>query len=411
MYGDERRLVACDAVAVDAAPRRVLLFPWGNVESKKGAFIVDSEGVRLMIEAFLQHGADLPIDYEHQTLGGDYAAPDGRAPAAGWIKTIEPVAGQGLFGLVQWTPGGEQTIRAREYRYLSPVVSVRKDDQRAVALHSVGLTNKPAIVNMPALVNRDDSASASRGGLNDRLLVGVDSMPSVDDLKSGIVPELRKVMGLAMNSESDLKAMLEVAVSLLTKALIQSDRGGNREAVEAALAVIATVQEWMEDDQWGVPTGVTANRAAIRNNLRTVACKILTRALYKTPDPATVSRGGGGSPSQARIDVTDTPEGRWSANADLRREFSDDKGAYLAFCKYDAKGVVQIFSREGTGNIRPGHQPACSSSAELEPEQAWQANADLRREFSDDFGAYKAFRKYDAAGVIRIFGQCRGGAS
>ena len=38
-----------------------------------------------------------------------------------------------------------QYLENKEYRYLSPVVNVRKADNKAVGLHSLALTNTPAI--------------------------------------------------------------------------------------------------------------------------------------------------------------------------------------------------------------------------------------------------------------------------
>jgi len=153
-----RRRVVCDRIAVDSAPSRVLLVPWGNVESSQGHFLVDQEAADLVVAAFSERRVDIPIDYEHGTLGGEYAAPDGTAPAAAWIKSIEVVPGEGLFGTVEWTQRGRNLVVAKEYRYLSPVVQVRKSDGRVVELHSAAMTNKPAIVGMRAIANKADES-------------------------------------------------------------------------------------------------------------------------------------------------------------------------------------------------------------------------------------------------------------
>ncbi|MFH0981583.1 MAG: phage protease [Planctomycetota bacterium] len=152
----ERELATLAGARLDAdpVPTRVLLVPWGHVQSTNGDFVVDAESGGLVIEAFKAHGADLPIDYEHQTLGGRYTAPTGQAPAAGWIKRIEVQEGFGIFAEVLWTPPALEQLAARQYRYLSPVALVRKADRKLVGLHSVALTNKPAIVNMTPIVNR-----------------------------------------------------------------------------------------------------------------------------------------------------------------------------------------------------------------------------------------------------------------
>ena len=144
-------------------PQRMVVAPWGEVQSTAGTFVVDEESGRLVVEAFGAHGTDLPIDYEHQTLGGTYASPRGTAPAAGWITALEAVPAEGIVATVNWTEEAREMLAAKEYRYLSPVAMVRKSDRKLVALHSVALTNKPAIVGMAAIVNRtpDDGGASS----------------------------------------------------------------------------------------------------------------------------------------------------------------------------------------------------------------------------------------------------------
>lgn len=136
-------------------PARVLLAPWGTVQSSNGNFVVDDESAGLTLEEFARHATDLPIDYEHQTLGGQYASPNGQAPAAGWIKRLFAEAGVGLLAEIEWTKPAQEQLAQKQYRYLSPVAIVRKSDRRLVSIHSAALTNKPAIVGMQPIVNRD----------------------------------------------------------------------------------------------------------------------------------------------------------------------------------------------------------------------------------------------------------------
>jgi len=133
----------------------VVVAPEGEVESKNGNFVIDRDGFAAILAAFSKHGADLPVDYEHQTLGGKFSAPDGRAPAAGWIKAVEYVQGKGIVAKVEWTDKARLMIQSGEYGYISPVVLVRKSDRRAVELHSVALTNKPAIARLERLVAKE----------------------------------------------------------------------------------------------------------------------------------------------------------------------------------------------------------------------------------------------------------------
>jgi phage I-like protein len=89
------------------------------------------------------HGStEIVIDYEHQTKN---ALQNGRpAPAAGWVKEVE-ARKEGLFGRVEWTAAAASAIRAREYRYLSPVYFHGKDG-KIFALQNAALTNAPNLV-------------------------------------------------------------------------------------------------------------------------------------------------------------------------------------------------------------------------------------------------------------------------
>ena len=205
----EQWVLAASALDGSEAPSRVLVAPWGRVESSNGTFLVDAEAGQMVVEAFAKQGTDLPVDYEHQSLGGTYASPNGQAPAAGWIRSIEIVSSEegeaGLFAHVDWTDAAKEKLTAREYRYLSPVVLVRKSDRRVVALHSVALTNKPAIVGMKPIVNRQQNS----GRIDDEPCGGD---PTCED---EAVEMLRLRLGL--DSESDLNAVLIAADDSLRK--------------------------------------------------------------------------------------------------------------------------------------------------------------------------------------------------
>lgn len=134
---------------VTGVPEKVKILPFGNVKSQKGNFIVDDESFKSIKNHFKNRGLDLVVDYEHQTLE------DVQAPAGGWIKDIEK-EGDAIVAKVEWTPKAQEYLKNKEYKYLSPVVLVRKADNKAVVLHSVALTNTPAIDNMYPIVNSID---------------------------------------------------------------------------------------------------------------------------------------------------------------------------------------------------------------------------------------------------------------
>lgn len=137
---------------LSGVPTRFRVLPWGKVKTSKGEFVVNEESARLIQQAFADRGVDMVIDWEHSTVGGEFKRPDGKAPAAGWIKAFEPVPGDGIYALSDWTEDGQKDLESKSYRYFSPVVDIRKADRVAFNLHSVALTNKPATKGIQPLV-------------------------------------------------------------------------------------------------------------------------------------------------------------------------------------------------------------------------------------------------------------------
>ena len=143
------------------APSRILVVPWGHVESTQGDFEIGTSHADSILEWFQMRGLDVVVDYEHGSLRQLRPA-GGKSLAAGWIKGLQVQPGVGIFGDVEWTDKAAAEIAAKQYRYLSPVV-LHEDDGTVFALHSMGLTNRPAISGWPAFVNVDE-ISAGVGG-------------------------------------------------------------------------------------------------------------------------------------------------------------------------------------------------------------------------------------------------------
>jgi len=234
----EQAELAALVLESDDVPRRVLIAPWGEVNSAVGSFVVDAEGAAAAIAAFVEHGTDIPIDYEHQTLGGAYASPSGQAPAAGWIKSLRAVTPEeaavdferpaaGLWAEVEWTPAAAEQLRGRQYRYLSPVALVRRDDRRLTGLHSAALTNKPAIIGMRPVVNSVNGAVAAAD-------MGTDGMAS-----------LRILLGLDESASEDLVVIAAATRigALETAAGLEAARQRVRRAATAG-KLAAAQQEW-----------------------------------------------------------------------------------------------------------------------------------------------------------------------
>jgi len=235
------RMVVCTPKEGDGLIR-VMLAPWGLVRSLMGDFTVDEESARLISEAFAKEGRDLPIDFEHATMGGRYGTPSGAAPAAGWITTVSATPGVGIFGLVKWNNQARDMIRNDEYRWLSPVLVVRKSDAKAVALHSAALTNKPAIQDsMQKLAAKDVNMELAAGqrpltqekAMNELLLIGKDlGLAEADCKVETIVNKIGELKERAKPAPETAKAVL--VANAARKALGLKD-DADASAVEVAI--------------------------------------------------------------------------------------------------------------------------------------------------------------------------------
>lgn len=206
-------------------PEEIQLVPWDWVRSTNGDFLVDQEAAEAVLREFQRHGTDLVIDYEHQSLGGRYAAPNGLAPAAGWITAIEIRPGDGIWGRVRWTPAAARRVLRREYRFLSPVVIVRKADRKVMALDSVALTNRPAIAGMRPVINRRDEQSYAQHAEVEPVPAG--QAQAKEDAMQDDLKQLRHL--LSLDEQADAGEVVRQACSRLA-ALLEQTR--QREATE-----------------------------------------------------------------------------------------------------------------------------------------------------------------------------------
>lgn len=129
-------------------PEWLHLVPFGEWRGHRAVDVmtVGEADARAVVGNFAKRGIDLVIDWEHQTIGTMHNGQP--APAAGWIDRLEARA-DGVWGHVrEWTPRAAEQLRAREYRYLSPVLELRSVDPKTgrpegLWLSSVALTNVP----------------------------------------------------------------------------------------------------------------------------------------------------------------------------------------------------------------------------------------------------------------------------
>ncbi|MBR2365172.1 MAG: hypothetical protein IKA79_08210, partial [Lentisphaeria bacterium] len=85
---------------------------------------------------------------------------------AGWIKELAKTA-DGLLAIVKyWTKEAESLILNGQYRYFSPTLCFSPDGSKVIALHSVALTNHPALHGIAPLAANDLAVKNESAGVS-----------------------------------------------------------------------------------------------------------------------------------------------------------------------------------------------------------------------------------------------------
>ena len=133
----------------------VHLLPTGTFRGRdgRGPYRLDDPDALIRATLARAGGMDLVVDYDHQAE--EAPSKRGPVPAAGWIKELA-ARPDGIYGRVEWTEAARAALKAREYRYISPVF-IHSPDGRARVLLRAGLTNVPNL-DLKAVASQQPSS-------------------------------------------------------------------------------------------------------------------------------------------------------------------------------------------------------------------------------------------------------------
>jgi len=124
-----------------------------------GRVTVTSGNLENMVQNFHDNvrGVDLAIDFDHDA-----------GEAAGWIEDIWLSEDKNsLWAAIKFTPAGARKLDEKLYRYFSPEFTLNYVDnqgqQFGATLVGGGLTNRPYLKDLPALVTMNEKQIKSKG--------------------------------------------------------------------------------------------------------------------------------------------------------------------------------------------------------------------------------------------------------
>lgn len=115
--------------------RQIKISPIGDAVGLDGrAYKIDGE---ILINNITKNALHIPLDVNH-----DFGA------AVGWFdKDSFVIKEDGIYANLELNEKGEELIKNRAFRYLSPVYSVNFENRAVLGLDSVGLVNRPNLLN------------------------------------------------------------------------------------------------------------------------------------------------------------------------------------------------------------------------------------------------------------------------
>jgi phage I-like protein len=188
------RYVGHVALSDDSNRSRAQVFRTGTFyHPRYGKFTITDDDLKAMAENFGTVHPVAPtqmvVDYEHQSMF------EGRkAEAAGWVSGVEREPGK-LFTVVDWNDEAADQIRAKKYRFISPVWKMDGTDKETgkpvgPLLLTMALTNRPFIEGMEPVVlsERMEAANANVMTLSETTLAAYQVKLAADE-PQGTTPE------------------------------------------------------------------------------------------------------------------------------------------------------------------------------------------------------------------------------
>lgn len=165
-----------------------------------------------IVDAFNSDPRDLPLDWEHATEKVDPSI-GGKAPAAAWIDRME-VRDGAIWGHVkEWTVHGAESVKTKEYRYISPAILYKKATRVITDVISAGLVNRPGF-DMPAIAKSRTTMTEDSAMDRDKLIamLGLNAdatdeqiFASMERLKAGPTEEIKRINGELATANSKIK--------------------------------------------------------------------------------------------------------------------------------------------------------------------------------------------------------------
>lgn len=240
------------------------------------AWRIDANSAQVVIARHAARTQPVVIDYEHQTLNKEKNGQP--APAAGWFRELRWIEGEGLFGVVAFTPKARTAIDAQEYLYFSPVFEYSQVDGTVLDIRMGALTNDPGIHGMQPMSLLAAATAAFLSPTNDQ-------EQSVNPLLAAVLAHLglsatttEETATAALTAAGPLKPLQDRAVAACTALNLPADA-----SADSVTAACTSLRSTAPDPSKFVPVGVVQE---MQTQLAALTAKSVDREVEDLIQPA-----------------------------------------------------------------------------------------------------------------------------
>lgn len=229
------RTLAIGVGADGALPTEFRLFTAGWNDTENGRFLFDADAAASVMAAHAKWGVDLMIDLEHQALNSGTPPEANARDARGWFR-LELRQDGSLWAVgVTWTPDGEQRLRDKRQRYVSPAFGVDPETSRVTSIINVALVAIPATHDTPALV----AASLNGASMLDAALISkaLEAIAAGDEAVA--LDILKSIISAAAGGESEEAPAEEPAAEPVAEMAADPEKPEEDKPAEMAAALSA----------------------------------------------------------------------------------------------------------------------------------------------------------------------------
>jgi hypothetical protein len=220
-------------------PVEFRIFRAGVNDTTQGPIVFDADAAEAVMAAYAQHGVDLVIDLAHDSIDEQARVHRNDADdARGWCR-LELRDGPELWAVgVTWTPDGARRLTERTQRYISPVVFIDTETNRALEVFNLALCSMPATHNAAPLVAARRTAAPAAWEI--KSMTAHQVLAAVKAARAG---DEEALVALEMTPEQARKAIAavkeqsgEAALALVESLLADALGAGGEEGGDAAPA-------------------------------------------------------------------------------------------------------------------------------------------------------------------------------